>query len=82
YAVPNPQAFGIVEMDAVGRALSIEEKPEQPKSNLAVTGLYFYDRDVYDIAKDVKPSPRGEREITAINNVYLARGDLTVQRMP
>ena len=82
YAVPNPQAFGIVEMDAAGRALSIEEKPAQPKSNLAVTRLYFYDGDVYDIAKDVKPSPRGEREITAINNVYLARGDLTVQRMP
>jgi len=82
YAVPNPHAFGIVEMDATGRALSIEEKPKQPKSNLAVTGLYFYDGDVYDIAKDIKPSPRGEREITSINNVYLGRGDLTVQRMP
>jgi glucose-1-phosphate thymidylyltransferase len=82
YAVPNPSAFGIVEMDSAGRALAIEEKPAKPKSNLAVTGLYFYDGDVYGIAKGVQPSARGEREITAINNVYLARGDLSVQRMP
>ncbi len=82
YPVVNPQAFGIVELDSDGRAISIEEKPRQPKSGFAVTGLYFYDGDVYGIAKSVQPSPRGEREITSINEVYLRRGDLMVQRLP
>src|ERR1700761_363711 len=79
YSVKTPEQYGVVELDASGRALSIEEKPDRPKSNVAVTGLYFYDNDVVKIAAGLKPSARGEIEITDVNRVYMERGDLFVE---
>jgi glucose-1-phosphate thymidylyltransferase len=82
FQVNDPQRFGIVDLDKDGKPLSLEEKPEHPRANWAVTGLYFYGPDVVDIAKSVKPSERGELEITSVNQAYLDRGDLNVVRLP
>ena len=81
YWVRNPEAFGVVEFDAQGKPIGLEEKPAKPKSNYAVTGLYFYDSDVVKLAKELKPSPRGELEITDLNRLYLQRGTLRVERL-
>jgi glucose-1-phosphate thymidylyltransferase len=81
YSVEDPERYGVVSFDSDGKALTIEEKPAEPKSNWAVTGLYFYDNDVLDIAASLKPSPRGELEITDVNRVYLERGTLNVTRL-
>jgi glucose-1-phosphate thymidylyltransferase len=80
YAVKDPERYGVVEFDAEGRAVSLEEKPVRPRSHFAVTGLYFYDNQVVDIAKNLQPSPRGELEITDLNRIYLQRGRLAVER--
>ena len=81
YQVKDPERFGVVEFDEEMNAVSIEEKPEHPRSNYAVTGLYFYDNDVVEISKNIKPSPRGELEITDVNKAYIERGDLSVELM-
>ena len=81
YHVSNPEAYGVVEFDKEFRALTVEEKPKQPKSNWAITGLYFYDGKVVDIASNIKPSPRGEYEITDINRIYLENGELNVRTL-
>lgn len=81
YHVTDPERYGVVAFDAAGRATSLEEKPLQPKSNYAVTGLYFYDNQVVDVAKSIRPSPRGELEITDVNRIYLEQGKLNVEIM-
>ena len=81
YAVQDPERYGVVEFDAAGSAISLEEKPKAPKSRYAVTGLYFYDQQVVQLAKQIKPSPRGELEITDLNCLYLQAGQLDVQTM-
>lgn len=81
YWVKDPERFGVIDFDEQGLALGIEEKPQHPKSNYAVTGLYFYDNDVINIAREIRPSARGELEITDVNNVYLQRGKLKVERL-
>ena len=81
YPVQDPERYGVVEFDAAGRAVSLEEKPSKPRSQYAVTGLYFYDNDVLEIAAGLKPSPRGELEITDVNRIYLERGKLSVERL-
>lgn len=81
YHVQDPERYGVAEFDATGKVLSLEEKPEQPKSNYAVTGLYFYDQQVVELAKNLKPSPRGELEITDLNRLYLEQGQLSVEIM-
>ena len=81
YYVNTPESYGVVEFDETGKAVSLEEKPKNPRSNYAVTGLYFYDNDIVNVAKSIKPSARGELEITDVNKVYLERGNLRVEKM-